>query len=225
MARTLKPNVRLLDAVYRDDLAGVVQAVGDGADPMATVVVRSRAGLFSRGRKERHCPARVAAYLGRADVLAAMLEQGLDPNACWEHWSLLATVSSHRAWDRDDPEGGEQGRGQLAVMRLLLASGASPDGAAEDWISPLIAVAERGDLVGVRLLLEAGADPDLMVARDLPLTAALTAGRTEAARLLVAAGARPDAVDGLGRSARELARLLLARDEGTTPFTADPGHE
>ena len=81
--------------------------------------------------------------------------------------------------------------GDLALVRQLLADGASPNEGDKGWCLPLIHAAMKGTSSMVKLLLEAGADvngaepPEQVTA----LMAAADNGHLKIVRLLLAAGA------------------------------------
>ncbi len=123
-----------------------------------------------------------AAWSGRADLAALLLDQGANPG---DRDSLGATPLHHAA-----------GRGRQDVLALLIERGAYVRARDNDRRAPLHWAARgdyvhRGDVLadGIRSLIQAGADPN---ARDrwseTPLTTAIREGNAEAALVLRAAG-------------------------------------
>ena len=127
-------------------------------------------------------PLHWAAWSGRADVAALLMDLGANPG---DRDSWGATPLHHAA-----------GRGNSEVLALLINRGAYVRARDDDRRTPLHWAA-RGDSVhrgdvsadGVRRLIEAGADPN---ARDrlgeTPLVLALREGNAEAAFVLRSAG-------------------------------------
>ena len=92
------------------------------------------------------------------------------------------------------------GCGHVAVVRLLLASGACVDAPSYDGSTPLHRAASKGSAEAAALLLAAGAAVDCRTASSMqtPLHLAASMGRLGVAKLLVAQGAAVQArrVDG-----------------------------
>ncbi|HYQ14909.1 MAG TPA: ankyrin repeat domain-containing protein [Polyangiaceae bacterium] len=165
--------------------------------------------------------------------LAQLLDAGSDPNALqqsYPSWTplhaaiealenggsveaivlLLRHGASPNGWDgaRDStPLLMAIFRGQPAVVRLLLASGADPNVVGAEGDSPLRWCAERGDLDGAALLLRCGAartidsfgGPTGMTA----LGQAASSLRLEMIELLISEGADVQALDGDQRTAHD----------------------
>ena len=129
-----------------------------------------------------------AVYHSPLAFVEELLEHGADPNAPVDDGfpPLIAALTCTRdmpgANRRDDVD---------AVLRVLLASGADPNGRGINDYTPLhMAVAERNALA-VRILLDAGADPEQRTRIDgyeTPLDMAIAAGSTEIAAMLARRG-------------------------------------
>jgi ankyrin repeat protein len=97
--------------------------------------------------------------------------------------------------------------GDAAIVRALLARGASLAVTDDTKRTALHAAAERGHVEVVRILLDAGADVNAGAAKGYaPLVMAAREGHVDALRLLLARGARTDVP---GATAQDLARRAL----------------
>ncbi|SEG48823.1 Ankyrin repeat [Thermomonospora echinospora] len=115
---------------------------------------------------------------------------------------VLECVLKHRPsqWDLDAALDHAVRRDAVAMVRALLAAGASPD-ACHTYVAPLWAAAESGSVGSLRLLLDAGADPDTFMedtdapgGLKLPLLAAISCASVEAVTVLLDAGADIDVI-------------------------------
>lgn len=131
-------------------------------------------------------------WYGNAEAVAALLEQGANPNAT-------------RRGGRSALHLAAQG-GHLKVMRLLIDHGADVQAKGSHGRTVLTEAAASRDPQAVRMLLEAGAEPD-----GSALGMASWLGHIEAAKLLLEAGVSPD--EGLFGAAQgghvEILGLLL----------------
>ncbi|MES2463717.1 MAG: ankyrin repeat domain-containing protein [Armatimonadota bacterium] len=92
--------------------------------------------------------------------------------------------------------------GHTAIVRLLLAHGATANPERTDDISPLMTAAEVGNLETMRLLLTHKAAVNAQDFNGVtPLMFAARRGQTAAARLLLDSGAKINAQDNLGKTA------------------------
>ena len=170
-----------------------------------------------------------ASWAGRADLVAALLGQGSDPN------------------QRDEtgcsPLRAAVGGGHLEVMQALLAAGADPGEVFDDRTgSTLLSLTALSSRVEpMRLLLVAGADPN--ATRDEYYTTLMQAAgaqtndpdenleaRVAMVRMLLDAGADVQAVAyrgmtplGNSRGEDEIVRILL--EAGATPRACRPGED
>ncbi|MDI6812191.1 MAG: ankyrin repeat domain-containing protein [Desulfitobacteriaceae bacterium] len=89
------------------------------------------------------------------------------------------------------------GQGDVAVVRLFLASGMSPDARDKEGLTPLIAAAYNGHLEAARLLAGRGADLNGREAKfgGTALIHAARNGHPEVVRMLLEKGANPEIAD------------------------------
>ena len=187
--KRLTPDELLINAIAARDLDEVRAQLAAGADPNACDPDGVPAAV-------------VAASHGRAKVLAALLNAGLDP-------SLPIKVGK-----RSDPVGPllnlPAANGSLACARVLLAAGAPVDDADPSGLTPLMCAAHQGHEEMVRLLLEAGAS---LEQRDqegyTALMFAANEGESDCVCALLEAGADVNATDREGSTA-----LMFAAQHG-----------
>ena len=143
IARRLLAARRRPADVFEAAALGVVDglAAALGADP----------GAIGRHAADGFTPLALAAFFGRLDAVALLLERGADPDLAATNASRVRPL--HSAVANRDPEGAR------AVAAALLAAGADPNVEQEGGWTPLHAAALHGDLDLVELLLRHGADP------------------------------------------------------------------
>ncbi len=95
----------------------------------------------------------LAAFFGRTDVLAWLLEQGADPNIAARNAMAVRPIHSGAA--NRDPET------SLTIVRLLVSHGAEVNVSQRGGWTPLHQAADHDQRELVVFLLEAGADPAL----------------------------------------------------------------
>lgn len=130
------------------------------------------------------------------DRLAALIEDGINPNAIYGDGSAALHWASYH--DNAD------------AALLLIDSGADVNAATDLGATPLWLAAENGSLEMANLLLEAGANPNiaLLSGETIVMTAAQS-GNGEVVRALLAAGADPNAA-----VTREQTALMWAANRG-----------
>ncbi len=226
------PDLRLVDAAARQDLAGLRALLDAGADVDARRADGATALLW-------------AAHWDDHEAVRLLLAAGADVNAADDHGVTPLIRAAENA--------------SRVLVPALLAAGADANGAQSSGLTPLMVAARTGSRATVRALLAHGADVNaatvklsataLMWAVEAPhrdivrlllesgadvhastskgLTPLLTAARNgdiDTARLLLAAGADVDGVGSDGTHALpfaiihgrdDFARFLL--DEGADP--------
>ena len=122
-------------------------------------------------------PLGYTAFFGHPEVLRELIARGADVNAPARNPMAACPVNSAAA--HSDPELA------LTLLRVLLDSGADPNGRQNGGYTALHEAALNGNVAMIRLLLERGANPGL--ANDegaLPGHLARSQGHTDAERLL-----------------------------------------
>jgi ankyrin repeat protein len=170
-----------------------------------------------------------AVAAGDAKAVATMLENGVPPDS--RHDGTTALYTAAVAGDESlvelllragaDPNllsagpGGEGTPlcaaacwGYVDVLRSLLAHGADPDQAEDEWWTPLRWAAAHGHESAARVLLDAGANPDLKA----PIGDATRRGSVGVVKALLEHGADPDETDAEGQTALELAEWWSGKD-------------
>ena len=160
-------------------------SVSSGRPPSSTIVTPFLPPVDEAkvGRKGLVSMAHVAAHRGDAKELARLLDAGFPVDDRAGGWTLVHCAAANdqrealellldrRAavdvdaatkddlYERGTPLAVALSRGHGDVARLLLARGASPNGAPSSAESPLHVACERGDVPMARTLVAAGADP------------------------------------------------------------------
>ncbi len=153
----------LMYAVLYGDAGAVRLLLDNGADPN----VRNEAGAST-----------LMWAVDNLEKTRALLQRGADVNARSEDGRTALSIAASRF-------------GSLAVVRMLLDSGADPSVKSPSYkgpLTPLSEAAEVGDEAVVRLLIERGAD--VKSAGPLPLIAALKANDARCVDLLIASADR-----------------------------------
>lgn len=115
----------------------------------------------------------LAAFLGRLEVAAWLLERGADAS--------LASLNAMRVQPLHAAAAGKH----LEIARLILAHGADVNARQQNGFAPLHAAAQNGQAELVRLLLDHGADPAQTTDDGRrPLDFALAGGHNDVAALL-----------------------------------------
>ena len=130
-----------------------------------------------------------AAARGHAEVLASLLDAGLDPNAVDEHDTSALLAASGASDVVASPSS------CVECVSMLLRAGADPDANAsrKGW-KPIFAASKTGSREIVQLLIDHGADYAVRYHNGkTPLYCAAEWGRTEAVKALIENGADPAA--------------------------------
>ncbi|CAL8096056.1 unnamed protein product [Calicophoron daubneyi] len=132
------------------------------------------------GNVEGHTPLCDAALHGSVEIVALLLQYGVDvnPPSYWGSPLLYATQNQH-----------------LDVMRLLINAGAQIDSPDRTGMCPLHVAVQHQFYAGVHVLLLAGADPNQRMRLTTPLHIAAKMDDLLMARYLIAHGAFPSPID------------------------------
>lgn len=140
---------RLLAARGRAADVFEAAALGD-VEALAAALGQDR-DVRDRHAADGFSPLALAAFFGRLEAVALLLEQGADPDLAAGNPSGVRPLHSAVAnRDRD---------AALTVAAALLDAGAGPNVAQQGGWTPLHSAALHGDLDLVELLLRHGADP------------------------------------------------------------------
>jgi ankyrin repeat protein len=204
-----------------------------GATPLAAAVGRGHLGaveaLLARGADARGAGPSgplllTACTVGAADVAAALMAAGADPNrtASTDGMPVLFMAASSAALMRRLPGREAEAAAATAAVTALLVGGADANAAAPGGFRPLHVAAEAGSLEMIEALLGAGADAAARGDDGAPAsaTAASWGHRDAALRLLRAEfeaaggkGAPPDEDDVAELCARMEAEAAARRRE------------
>lgn len=186
-----------IDARDKDGLTALVHAVENGQAEVAGLLANKGADLsLTPYRNEAELKSalhkfmllRAVTYREPLEV-KRLLDLGIDPNSRNErNYPALVIAADDSA--------------KLAIMKLLLASGAKVDAADEDGATALMTAAAANNQEGVSILLEHKAAVNLLDKRQASaLMRAAKGGHTQVAEKLLAAGAEVKARDAEGRTA------------------------
>jgi ankyrin repeat protein len=199
------PVFDFLLAASKGDLAGLRQYLATGGDVNARDN-KGRTALMS------------ACSADRMDIVEFLLAKGASPNLKDQDGDTALAVAAMG----DMSEAGKSRRGNLGIVRMLLAGGADPN-AKGGW-PPLVVAAEHGDNDLIRFLLENGADINAKNERGMTaLSRAIYDGNIDTAKLLLAKGADLESRDSsddtplihAASQNRDIVRELL--DRGAKP--------
>lgn len=176
------------------------------AMPVAQALLAKGANV-NQANKDGLTPLIIAGFSGKLDLVQMLIAKGADPKAKTKDgmtYLKALTLSSNLAAVRWALEQGitvndpkefvllmPAMNGDLALMRLLLDKGATPNPIDEDGFTPLMVavITEDSSLEMVKLLLEKGADPKAKTKEGwTALTFARRKGWTEVIELLTNAG-------------------------------------
>jgi ankyrin repeat protein len=208
----------LTRAAFSGNTASLRKLLEAGAKPDSQALV---AAIWSR---------KVEPVQVLLDAGARPVPEALEAAAAFGHTELVLLFLNEGV----PPDAGLAGaarRGNLELLRLLLAKGAQVNHKARGGRTALHAAAGAGKVDAVRFLLQQGADPNITNERDeTPLHRAILEERNlEVIKLLVAAGAKLDIPNNEGvtpvrfaaiRGEKEAYDFLLAAAGGAEPLPA-----
>jgi ankyrin repeat protein len=199
----MKP-MTLLEAIQAGDLAYVRERIGAGANLSE---MDENACFTALGH---------AAYLGRTEIVRALLDAGVLPDENLAYASALAAAALG---------------GKIEAACILVDAGATLDSADETGMTPLIHAARGGHIVVVRYLVEAGANlhhrdfSSRYAPRKNALDYSVDEGFPEIAVYLLERGARfepEDYMDGSGAVPKNASDIIeLARRTWAAKHSGD----
>lgn len=138
----------LVEAVKRRvDILDVFEAAAFGDVDRLTEILSGEASLVNSYSGDGFTALHFAAFFGRPDAAALLIERGAEVDAFGRGW--MTGTAMHSAVSRRHAD----------VVRVLLDAGANPNVRQSAGWTPLHAAAMNGDLTSVELLLDSGADP------------------------------------------------------------------
>jgi uncharacterized protein len=138
----------LIDTVKRRvDELDVFEAAAFGDVDRLTELLSNEPSLVTSYSGDGFTAMHFAAFFGRYEVAALLIERGAEVDAFGRGW--MTGTAMHSAVSRL----------QSDVVRILLEAGANPNVRQSAGWSPLHAAAMNGDLTSVELLLASGAEP------------------------------------------------------------------
>jgi ankyrin repeat protein len=147
-----------MDALYRQQeaIVAALVAAGAGQDIFAAAALGNRDvvdtllarwdGYANLVARDGFTPLQLACYFGHEEVARSLVDHGADVNAVAANDQRIQPLHAAAA------------RGGAALVRLLLAHGADPNGRQQGEHVPLHAAAANGDAAMVAALLQHGAD-------------------------------------------------------------------
>jgi ankyrin repeat protein len=141
-----RPDLAELIANRRDALTLHEAVVLGRKDAVIEALESGEGGLEDRS-PDGFTPLQYAAFFGREELVAALLERGADVGAVADNPFKVRPLHSAAAIQ------------SIAICRLLLAAGADPKARQQMGYTPLMSAAMHGNDELVTLLLEHGADP------------------------------------------------------------------
>jgi ankyrin repeat protein len=137
----------LIEAVKRRvDILDVFEAAAFGDADRLTELLDDEPSLVSSYSGDGFTALHFAAFFGRYEAAALLIERGAEVDAFGRGW--MTGTAMHSAVSRL----------QSDVVRILLEAGANPNVRQSAGWTPLHAAAMNGDLASIELLLASGAD-------------------------------------------------------------------
>jgi ankyrin repeat protein len=131
----------------RVDILDVFEAAAFGDVDRLTELLGDEPSLVNDYSGDGFTALHLAAFFGRPDTVALLIERGAEVDAFGRGW--MTGTAMHSAVSRLHAD----------VVRILLDAGAKPNVRQSAGWTPLHAAAMNGDLTSVELLLASGADP------------------------------------------------------------------
>jgi ankyrin repeat protein len=175
----------VMDALYRrqEEIVAALVGAGAGQDIFAAAALGNREeveallarwdGYANLMARDGFTPLQLACYFGHEEVAHSLIDHGADVNAVATNEQQIQPLHAAAAC------------GSVALVRLLLAHGADPNGRQQGGHVPLHTAAANGDAAMVTALLEYGADTTAQsVAGETPLDQARKDGHETVVVLL-----------------------------------------
>jgi ankyrin repeat protein len=191
----LMADPKLVHKRYGNNYTPLHIAANNGYTEVARVLLDAKADVNARADDD-HTPLYVAMFNAHEKVTALLLERGADVNARtkFDQFTPLHRAAQHN---------------NTAIVKMLLAKGADPDGGWKEKVSnpayaPLHFAAGEGNIDVARLLLAKGSRVNAMRFgfRRTPLYDALEHRDKDMVKLLLAKGADPEADNSFGEALR-----------------------
>lgn len=206
-----------IDARDNDGDTPLIHAARQGHTSTALYLLEHGADARATPSENQPSALHHAAGTGSLELIKALVAKGVDVDSPSDAGSPLIWAVGH-----DHPK----------AVKLLLDSGANPNGATDDDVTALVTAAAAGSSESVELLIKKGADVNASAMGGVtPLHIAADRGDERMVDFLLAAGANPDAVDDdkakpihAAKESRAIVEKLLpvtTTDPAITDWTVD----
>ena len=173
----------LLASVRRNNIELTKLLLSAGADP-------------TLNNHEGEAPIFLAASVGSASIIQALLDKGVDPNTLETEKLTVSMTNTLQVMGRNTPLVTAAQNGHMSAVKVLLAEGADVNHKGFLNKTPLLWASERGYTTVVELLLAEAADPNINDVEGLtPLMVAARSGNTPIVEMLLKRDADPNKIE------------------------------